>query len=120
VYFIGQTAGNVGLLVLAVFLAGTVLNTSQASMPALAAVFYPTTGRATGVAWMLGVGRFGGIAGSFLIAELTRRQLGFDEIFMVVALAGLIASLAVLVKQFANPDVRRPGPAVQVDAVSQS
>jgi AAHS family 4-hydroxybenzoate transporter-like MFS transporter len=34
---------------------------------------------------MLGLGRFGGIAGSFLVAELSRRQLGFGEIFTVVA-----------------------------------
>ncbi|MGB0129244.1 MAG: MFS transporter [Rhodocyclaceae bacterium] len=117
VYFIGQTAGNDGLLVLAVFVAGTLLNTAQASMPALAAVFYPTPGRATGVAWMLGVGRFGGIAGSFLIAELSRRHLGFDEIFMVVAVAGLVASAAVLVKQYTHPEKRRTGALVEIDAV---
>ncbi len=35
-----------------------------------------TQGRATGVAWMLGIGRFGGIAGSFLVAELAARQPG--------------------------------------------
>src|SRR5258708_36011410 len=57
------------------------MNTAQSSMPALAAPFYPTQGRATGVAWMLGIGRFGGIAGSFLVAELSARQLGFSEIF---------------------------------------
>ena len=72
------------------FVAGTVMNTAQSSLPALAAGFYPTQGRATGVAWMLGLGRFGGIAGSFLVAELSRRQLGFGEIFTVVAVPGLV------------------------------
>ena len=57
-----------------VFIAGTIMNTAQSSMPALAAGFYPTSGRATGVAWMLGIGRFGGIAGSFLVAELAARD----------------------------------------------
>ena len=52
-----------------VFVASLVMNAAQASMPALAAGFYPTEGRATGVAWMLGIGRFGGIAGSFLVAD---------------------------------------------------
>jgi AAHS family 4-hydroxybenzoate transporter-like MFS transporter len=83
IYAIGQVAGNVGTLVLVVFVAGTIMNTAQSSMPALAAGFYPTQGRATGVAWMLGIGRFGGIVGSFLVAELARRQLGFSEIFMI-------------------------------------
>jgi AAHS family 4-hydroxybenzoate transporter-like MFS transporter len=83
----------------AVFLAGITMNTAQASLPALAADFYPTRGRATGVAWMMGIGRFGGIAGSFLVAELARRQWGFTGTFAVVALAGLVASIALLVKQ---------------------
>jgi MFS transporter, AAHS family, 4-hydroxybenzoate transporter len=92
-----------------VFVAGTLMNTAQSSMPALAAGFYPTQGRATGVAWMLGVGRFGGIAGSFLVAELTRRQLDFASIFMVVAIPGVIAALALVIKQFAHPEEKRTG-----------
>ena len=97
-------AGNLGLLVLVVFVAGTLMNTAQSSLPALAAGFYPTQGRATGVAWMLGLGRFGGIAGSFLVAELSRRQLTFSEIFTIVAIPGLIAAAALMIKQFAHPE----------------
>ena len=87
------------------FVAGTLMNTAQSSLPALAAGFYPTHGRATGVAWMLGMGRFGGIAGSFLVAELARRQLSFGEIFTVLAIPGLIAAAALVIKQFAHPAV---------------
>ncbi|NMG46272.1 MFS transporter [Aromatoleum toluvorans] len=104
IYAIGQAAGNVGALVVVVFVAGTLMNTAQVSMPALAAAFYPTQGRATGVAWMLGIGRFGGIAGSFLVAELTRQKLGFSEVFMVVAIPGLLATVALLIKQFSHPE----------------
>ncbi len=107
IYAIGQVAGDVGALVLVVFVAGTIMNTAQVSMPALAASFYPTQGRATGVAWMLGIGRFGGIAGSFLVAELARQKLGFSEVFMVIAIPGLIATVALIVKQFAEPGVER-------------
>ena len=49
VYAVGQGVGSIGLLMLLVFLAGTLMNTAQSSMPALAAAFYPTQGRATGV-----------------------------------------------------------------------
>jgi AAHS family 4-hydroxybenzoate transporter-like MFS transporter len=104
IYAIGQTAGNVGLLVLVVFVAGTIMNTAQSSMPALAAGFYPTQGRATGVAWMLGIGRFGGIAGSFLVAELARRQLGFSTIFAIIAIPGVVSAIALLVKQYHHPE----------------
>ena len=104
IYAIGQAVGNVGLLVVLVLVAGTLMNTAQSSMPALAAGFYPTQGRATGVAWMLGIGRFGGIAGSMLVAELSRRQLGFDEIFTIIAIPGLIAAIGLVIKQFAHPE----------------
>lgn len=104
VWAIGLTAGNLGALVVVVLLAGTVMNTAQSSLPALAAGFYPTQGRATGVGWMLGLGRFGGIAGSFLVAELSRRQMPFRDIFAVVAVPGLIAAVALMVKQFAHPE----------------
>ena len=104
IFAIGQAAGNVGTLVVVVFLAGTIMNTSQSSMPALAAAYYPTQGRATGVAWMLGIGRFGGIAGSFLVAELAARQATFNEVFAVVAIPGVIAAVALLVKQSVHPE----------------
>ena len=112
IFAIGQMAGNVGMLVLVVFVAGTLMNTAQSSMPALAAGYYPTQGRATGVAWMLGIGRFGGIAGSFLVAELARRHLDFATIFMVIAVPGVIAAIALLVKQRVHPEV----PSTRADA----
>ena len=98
VWAIGQAMGDHGLLMLVVFVAGVVMNAAQASMPALAAGFYPTEGRATGVAWMLGIGRFGGIAGSFLVAALTARQVSLPDIFAVVAVPALIAMVALGVK----------------------
>jgi AAHS family 4-hydroxybenzoate transporter-like MFS transporter len=103
VYFVGQSVANVGALVTAVFVAGTMMNTAQSSLPTLAAAFYPTQGRATGVAWMMGIGRFGGIFGSFLVAELSRRQLGFGTIFAIVAVPGLLAAAALLIKQLTDP-----------------
>ncbi len=103
VYCIGQAAGNVGALVVIVFLAGVLMNTAQSSLPALAAAFYPTAGRGTGVAWMLGIGRFGGIAGSFLVAELTSRHVTFANVFATVAVAGLVSCVALLIKQSVRP-----------------
>jgi AAHS family 4-hydroxybenzoate transporter-like MFS transporter len=103
VYGIGQAVGNIGWLVFIVFAAGVLMNTAQSSMPALAAAFYPTQGRGTGVAWMLGIGRFGGIAGSFLVAELTRQHYTFGGVFSVVAVAGVISCLALVVKQAVHP-----------------
>jgi AAHS family 4-hydroxybenzoate transporter-like MFS transporter len=116
VWAIGQVSGQIGWLVLLVFLAGTLMNTAQSSLPALAAAFYPTNARATGVAWMMGIGRFGGIAGSFLVAELAARHLSFAGIFAVVALPGLVAAAAVMVKRSNDPAGgarRRSAPAAE-------
>ena len=106
VYLIGQTVG--AMLILAVFVAGVIMNTAQTSLPALAAAFYPTRGRASGVSWMLGMGRFGGIAGSFLVAELARREMALPHIFLVVAMPALLAAAALVVKQFVHPHVEAP------------
>jgi len=118
IFAIGHAAGNLGLLVVVVFVAGTLMNTAQSSLPALAAGFYPTQGRATGVAWMLGLGRFGGIAGSFLVAELSRRQLAFTEIFTILAIPGLIAAAALMIKQFAHPEEKQAGVAARQESLS--
>jgi hypothetical protein len=52
---------------------------------------------------MMGLGRFGGIAGSFLIGELAARHLGFGAIFTVMALPAIIAAAALVVKHLASP-----------------
>ncbi|MGC7406089.1 MFS transporter [Pandoraea pneumonica] len=98
VYAVGQAMGDIGMLVTLIFLAGTAMNGAQSSMPSLAAMFYPTHGRATGVAWMLGIGRFGGIAGALLGAELMRRHLGFSATFSLLAIPAVIATIALLAK----------------------
>ena len=104
IFAIGQVGNAVGPLVVVVFVAGTLMNMSQSSLPALAAAFYPTQGRATGVAWMMGIGRFGGIAGSFIVAELARQNVSFTNIFAIMAVPGVIAAIALAVKQFAHPE----------------
>jgi len=108
IFAIGRSAHDLGLLMAVVLGAGLAMNTAQASLPALAAAFYPTRGRATGVAWMMGVGRLGGIAGSFLVAELARLRFGIEGIFGIVALAGVAAMAALLVKLAAERAADKP------------
>ncbi|ANB72983.1 4-hydroxybenzoate transporter [Paraburkholderia phytofirmans OLGA172] len=109
-FCIGATAGHIALLVPIVLVSGVLMNTAQASMNALAATFYPTEGRGTGVAWMLGMARFGGIAGSFLVAELVRWHFTLVGVFATIAVAGALACVALLVKQLAPPHVFRTAP----------
>ncbi|MGR2664164.1 MFS transporter [Chromobacterium haemolyticum] len=99
IFGVGQGTATMLSLGGLIFLAGTAMNGAQSSMPALAAGFYPTHGRATGVAWMLGIGRFGGIAGALLGGELLRRQLALDAIFALLAIPAVLATAALLCKQ---------------------
>src|SRR5260370_41987331 len=69
---IGYGAPGLLTLVCLIFVAGTTMNGAQASMSALAANYYPTRARATGVAWMMGIGRFGGIVGRRRGSEMRR------------------------------------------------
>lgn len=103
IYGIGQVVDHVGLLTLTVFVAGTLMNTAQSSMPALAAAYYPTQGRAAGIGWMLGIGRFGGVAGSFLVGMLAARHDGLGTIFLIVGAPGLVAALALQCKHALRP-----------------
>ncbi len=94
---VGQSMGSVGLFAVLVFLAGTMVTGAQASLPALAAPIYPTKGRATGIAWMLGVGRFGGIVGALAGGTLLAMKLPFSQILLLLAAPALLAMTALLV-----------------------
>lgn len=100
VFAIGFVNTNPVLMGGVVFIAGVCMNGAQSSMPALAAGFYPTNGRATGVAWMLGIGRFGGILGAMSGGLLMQLQLSFSVIFTLLAIPALAAALALMVKHF--------------------
>ncbi|STZ75998.1 MFS transporter [Bergeriella denitrificans] len=100
VAFIGWSIGQgLGLLIAVVLIAGVFQNTAQSSLPALAAKFYPTECRTTGVSWMLGIGRFGAIAGTFLTGQLLAWQLDFVTIFIILALPSLLMVFCLMMKQ---------------------
>jgi AAHS family 4-hydroxybenzoate transporter-like MFS transporter len=97
IYAVGQSIGSAFWLVTLIFIMGVAMNGAQTSMPSLAAGFYPTRGRATGVAWMLGIGRFGGISGALIGAELMRQKLGFNDILTLLALPAFFAAGAMMI-----------------------
>lgn len=95
---IAQVASNLVVLSATVFMAGFFMSGSQSSMSPLAAGFYPTLGRATGVSWMLGIGRFGAILGAFMGGILLSLGWSFQLIIGVLAIPAVIAAFAVLLK----------------------
>jgi MFS transporter, AAHS family, 4-hydroxybenzoate transporter len=99
---LARSTGAIGPLMCVTFLAGLAMNGAQSSMPVLAAESYPTQGRASGVAWMLGIGRFGGIAGSLAGGELMRAGFSMAGIISDLSFVSLIAAAALLGKDFAR------------------
>lgn len=81
-----------------IFLMGITMNGAQSGLQTLAATFYPTHCRATGIAWMQGVGRFGGVAGTMTSAQLLSMQWQADSILMFLSVPALVAAAATIYK----------------------
>ncbi len=99
VALIGNSAGIPGLLPVAVFGAGFCIAGSQIGINALAAQFYPTASRATGVSWANGIGRSGSVVGSMVGGLLLSFNWGFETIFAIAAVPALVAGLAIFLKR---------------------
>ncbi|ANY88038.1 MULTISPECIES: MFS transporter [Pseudomonas] len=97
-YAVGQSLGNMTLLATLVLVAGMCINGAQSAMPSLAARFYPTQGRATGVSWMLGIGRFGAILGAWSGATLLGLGWNFDQVLSALLVPAALATVGVVVK----------------------
>lgn len=92
VLLVGQGVGHQLWLGALIFLTGAVATSAVTSMSALAASFYPTRARATGVAWMLGVGRIGGVAGALVGAALMGLGWQFGAVFSLLCVPAVIAA----------------------------
>ncbi|MFK0092327.1 MFS transporter [Pseudomonas sp. NPDC090592] len=110
VFAIGLLAVDSSLLGVLVLLAGFCINGAQTGLNAYAPGLYPTAFRATGVSWMLGMGRFGGIAGSMMGGALLSLGMPMNLIFAVLGIPAILAALSLL----AGPRVSAPRVAVSL------
>ncbi len=91
---IGQLGHSVIFVSMAIFAAGFCIVGGQIAANALAAGFYPTAVRATGVGWALGIGRVGSIVGPLVGGALLIAKWSTQAVFMAAATAALCAALA--------------------------
>jgi MFS transporter, AAHS family, 4-hydroxybenzoate transporter len=91
---IGQLGHSVILVTTAIFVAGFCIVGGQIAANALAAGFYPTSVRSTGIGWALGIGRVGSIVGPLVGGVLLTLKWTTAEVFMTAAIAALCAALA--------------------------
>ena len=94
VFLIGTAGKSVVLLACAILAAGCAVIGAQGGANALAAAFYPTPIRATGVGWALGIGRVGSIVGPLVGGVLLSFQPETRRVFWAAAVPVLIASVA--------------------------
>jgi AAHS family 4-hydroxybenzoate transporter-like MFS transporter len=93
---IGQLGHSVVFVTMAIFVAGFCIVGGQIAANALAATFYPTSMRATGVGWALGIGRVGSIVGPLVGGALLTLKWSTGSVFGAAATAALCAALAAL------------------------
>ncbi|WP_310632681.1 MFS transporter [Paraburkholderia sp.] len=86
-------------LTMLVFAAGFCMSGAQTGLNAFAPGRYPTQARATGVSWMLGMGRFGSIFGSAIGGALLGLGWGFESILATLAVPAVLAAIAILFAQ---------------------
>jgi AAHS family 4-hydroxybenzoate transporter-like MFS transporter len=90
-----------------IFSAGFCMSGAQTGLNAYAPGCYPTMARATGVSWMLGVGRFGSILGSAVGGALLGLGWGFSAILSMLAVPAVCAAVAILLTQLGSAGAAR-------------
>jgi AAHS family 4-hydroxybenzoate transporter-like MFS transporter len=96
IYLIGQPGHSVATMFVVVALAGVGIVGGQAGVNALAATYYPTDLRSTGVGAGLGVGRTGAIAGPAVAGYLIGMQWTNDKLFLTAAIPALISAVVIV------------------------
>lgn len=89
--------GPPGMLMAAAFLVGLCISGGQKSVISLAALYYPSEIRSTGVGWALGVGRLGGIAGPLVVGFALTAGLSPQSVFYLLAVPMVIMAMAIAV-----------------------
>jgi MFS transporter, AAHS family, 4-hydroxybenzoate transporter len=89
-------AGSLSIIMAVTIILGFTIQGAQGGLNALAAGFYPTTMRSTGVGWALGIGRIGSIVGPVLGGVMLSLDWTPQQIFLAGAIPALIAGVSVL------------------------
>jgi AAHS family 4-hydroxybenzoate transporter-like MFS transporter len=101
---IGLPGLPLSLLVAVAFLSGWAIFGGQPGVNALAATYYPTDLRSTGIGAGLGIGRFGAILGPLVAGQLMLHQWSHEELFRAAGVPAVISATAMLVmSRFLGP-----------------
>ncbi|MEO1657756.1 MAG: MFS transporter [Pseudomonadota bacterium] len=93
---LGFSTSSLLLTVFAILLAGASVGGLQIGLNALAAHYYPSASRSTGLGWALAVGRVGAIIGPILMGILITNNWSVEATFALVGAPGLLTVLILL------------------------
>jgi MFS transporter, AAHS family, 4-hydroxybenzoate transporter len=99
---LGYVARSFGLAAAVAFVLGFLVIGAQGGLNALAARFYPTSMRSTGVGWALGVGRVGSVVGPLLAGILLTAGWKPRQLLLGGGLAAVCACLAIIGSKLAR------------------
>jgi AAHS family 4-hydroxybenzoate transporter-like MFS transporter len=108
IVLIGALTAGVGALMLVIALTGFCVLGTQFGINALAASYYPTSIRSTGVGWALGIGRIGSIVGPVVGGIVLALDWSIGAIFLIAAIPAVVAAAGVLVLRLQAADAPRP------------
>ena len=97
VALIGQPGLTFNLVAFIVFVAGWCIVGGQPGLNTLAATYYPTVARSTGVGAALGVGRLGAIIGPYAGGVLLAQQWSAQQLFWAAAVPSLITTAVLFI-----------------------
>jgi MFS transporter, AAHS family, 4-hydroxybenzoate transporter len=89
---IGYAAPSVGAVILLQGLFGVFMGGGSSGLIALAAIYYPTAIRSTGVGWAMGMGRVGSFTGPLVVGSLVAVGLSTAGIFVAIGVPALLAA----------------------------
>jgi len=95
IVMLANSASSLMPMLIATLVLGICVQGAQAGLNALAAMFYPTDVRATGIGWALGVGRIGSIVGPSLGGVLLSLRWTPKEILIAGIAPAACAALAI-------------------------
>jgi AAHS family 4-hydroxybenzoate transporter-like MFS transporter len=107
---IGHTTASVALLFATVFVTGFAVVGGQPAINAMAANFYPTQLRTTGVGWCLGIGRIGSVLGPVVGGELIRLEWTQASLFHIVAVPSVVIALILILNARRMPQLSVAAP----------
>jgi AAHS family 4-hydroxybenzoate transporter-like MFS transporter len=91
-----QIFASFELMIAVTFVLGVSVQAAQAGLNVLAAMYYPTAIRSTGVGWALGVGRVGAIVGPLIGGAMLEMHWTPRQIFLAGAVPAFMSAVTVI------------------------